>query len=200
MGLVNLGGGSSTPAAGSITRKELSALARSGGWLPTGAIAQTFPRQNRIQDAVTCPTGTLVLMGGIVIPNGVPVASISFISSTTALSVGTHQWFCLVDRSLNVLRKTTNDTSTAWAANTVKTLNLSSSYTPSSDIEVYLGIVQVATTPATVWGVTGSGTVNTVGGAIAGRSTAGLTDPASLGATAAALSPVIGDAIWAYIS
>src|SRR5690348_3483059 len=105
MGLVI--SGSSGVSAGSVTQKQLNSTARPGaGWRPTGAIAETMRRgDSKMGDSISQTSGTLYLYGGIVIPGGVTVSSITFCSANAA-SGPTHQWFCLVDQSLNVLAKT----------------------------------------------------------------------------------------------
>jgi hypothetical protein len=139
-------------------------------------------------------SGTLYLAGGAVLTPNVPVTSITFISGGTAIVNPTNQWFCLVDqRTLAVLGKTTDDTNAAWANNSPKTLNLSSIYTPTVVQPVYLGIVIVAATVNSMRGIApGGGSPNSLTPVLAGNSTAGLTDPASLGATAGAITAANG--------
>lgn len=186
-------------AVNNIGGSQLTNLARTGGWLPTGAIDETFPRKDGTA-ALTLVSGRLALGGGIVIPAGRTVTSITLVSQTTALSVGSNQWFCLVDKSMNVLRKTADDTSTAWGASTAKTLTLSSTYTPTAAIEVYVGVVVVATTPPTLVRDTGQAAgVAALTPWLSGPSTTGLTNPASLGATAAALTAA-DNPFYAYVS
>lgn len=185
-----------SPADLAVLPRHLSDLAR-GGWLPGGAIAETFPREFML-NALSLATGRLQLAGGVVIPGGRSVSTISVPSHTTPGSGMTNQWFCLVDRSGNVLAKTGDDTSTAWAASTVKTLTISGGYTPTNAIEVYIGVVVVGT-PPTLWrpGSAASFAVGT-GGGIGDSSTTGLTNPASLGGTCAV--PNGQAAFYAFVS
>lgn len=178
-------------ADGAILLRELSDAARAS-WLPGGAIAETMPR-NFCQSQLTMTTGRLWLAGGIVIPGGRLVTSIS-VPAGTAGSGLTHTWFCLVDRAGNVIRKTADDTSATWpgpgVAGNVKTLNLATTYTPSSSIEVYVGVVEVGTTPASLWRLGGGlGSAIGTGGGLGDSANTGLTDPASLGATISAVPP-----------
>lgn len=167
------------------------------GWLVTGAIQETGPRA-QANTAVNMPSGTLRLMGGCVLQAGVAISSITLESVGTA-ATPTHIWGCLVRLSdLAVLVKTADDTG-AWAAATPKTLTFSAPYTPGADTPAYVGIVQVATTPATVAGWNPQIGVSSMAPIMAGNSTTGLTDPTSLGATAAALSGS-GGAPWAALS
>jgi hypothetical protein len=104
-----------------------------------------------------------------------------------------------VDQSLNVLAKTADDTTTAWNLNTTKTLAISGGYTPTTDLPVYLGIMVAATTVPTLVQVGISTVIGGLTPMIAATSTTGLTTPASLGATAGALTALNGLA-YAYVS
>ena len=172
------------------------------GWGPTNAIAETWSRTgSRHTNGGILSTGRLTLAGGCIIPAGVRVSNITFVSGTTALSVGSNQWFCLVDQSNNVLAKTADDTSTAWGAGTAKTLALSTAYTPSSTIAVYLGIVVVATTPPSlIISESNSATgVASLTPLICANADTSLTNPASLGATATPTG-VSGGVAYAYLT
>jgi hypothetical protein len=55
------------------------------------------------------------------------IASVSFLSGTTALATPTNVWFALVDSSWNVIRQSVDQlTGAAWAANAVKTIAVDS--------------------------------------------------------------------------
>lgn len=157
--------------------------------LPTSALAQTYGRSNAvISDGALLLTGRLSVVA-VDLPAGSLCSSISFLSRTTGATLPLNQWFCLIDSSLNVLAKSADDTTTAWGANTLKTLNLSSAYRTTYSGLHYLGIVVVATTVPTMAVVNvSSGTFSTITPVMAATSTTGLTDPASLGATAGALT------------
>lgn len=131
-------------------------------------------------------SGSLRLNGGIVIPRGVTVTTITYRSGDTPASGITHNWACLVDTDLNVLAKTAENNA-AWAANTDKTFTFAVPYTPDEDMPVYCGHLVVATVNVGQLKGANPGT-HSDGKPMAGTSTAGLTDPASLGATAAAIS------------
>lgn len=152
----------------------------------TGALYETFDRNicDEVNSAVLS-TGRLSLQA-IYIPAGVTITSISFWSATTALATGTNQLFGLYDVNLNLLRSSVNDGATAWAANSRKTLALTSTFTTTYSGLYYLGIMVAATTVPTLKGNTaktggqlGAGTPS-----MGGTSTTGLTT--ALPATAAA--------------
>ncbi len=154
--------------------------ARKRLWRRTGSLHETFDREV-CTAAVTLVTGRMHCSYGIVLEAGVQINSITF-HGNGAANTPTNQFFAIVDASLNVLAKTVDDTTTAWGGNAEKTLVITGGYTPSNDIAVYLGIVVVATTPPTVFGLS----VNTlmqkapVIGFISGAT---YSDPASVGAT-----------------
>jgi len=170
---------------------------------PTGALAESIER------TVVGPTGFSANTGrvyavAVVLPRQTTVTSITFVS-VGALSVGSNQWFGLYDSAGNQLRITNDDTSTAWGANTAKTLNLSSTYTTgNSDGLYYLVAMQNATTPATL--AQSTITTSTASGVAAlspvlgGRDNGtGYTNPASAPSTLN-LNANIGTCLYAYCS
>jgi hypothetical protein len=162
-------------------------------WLPGGALGETIARTDAATNLAALTSGTLRLVGNCVLPAGTIINRVAFFSGTTAGATLTNQWFAVVRQSdLAVLGKTADDTSTAWAANTLKELVLSSPVSVSDDTAVYLGVMVAATTVPTLLGVALGNTVLSTGGGLgpilAGDSTTSLTNPASRGATAAALT------------
>lgn len=172
---------------------------------PTGAIAETISRLIQFGSQAVLSTQRLQLVG-ITLPKGVSISSITFVSGGTALSGGNHQIFGLFDDAAGretgtpyaLLATTTDDTSTAWGTNSVKTLNLSSpaSYTTLTAGRFYLGILVDATTVPSLLGGTGSTTVNTVPPVVTGQSNTGRT---TLPNPATAPSAVAGIP-WAWAS
>jgi hypothetical protein len=160
-------------------------------WRPTG-VFETYPRGAGLLNAAGLVSGVLRLQGGLVLPAGVTITTLSAYSGTTSAGTPANQWFCLVDQALSVLAKTVDDTTTAWVTGTRKSLALSASYTPLVDTPVYFGVVVVAATPPSLVGVASgvvaSNLTNGLTPILSGSSTTGLTNPASLGATAAALA------------
>ena len=143
----------------------------------TGVFAETIPRE-------LCPevnstigaSGTLFLQAIYLNANQL-VSNISISSATTAVSSGTNGFFALYDASRNLLAQSANYTSEAWTANTVKTKAMTTPYRVPTSGLYYIGLLQVATTIATIKG----GTART-GGQLAaaapilhGTSSTGLT-------------------------
>lgn len=143
----------------------------------TGCKAETFPR-HLVPEVNTAllSTGRLSLQA-LAIQAGELLTSISFWSATTAAGTPTNQLFGLYDSSLNLLRSSNNDTTTAWAANTRKTLALTSTFTTTYSGLYYLGIMVTATTVPTLKGYTArtGGQLNAAAPSLGGTSNTGLT-------------------------
>ena len=175
-----------TTTAGKMLVKNSAAsagLAWSSPWhnalAPSGAISETIPRHMfEIASRTSLNSGQLRLVG-IYLPKDVTITSISFVSGDTAVASGTNWWFALYDSSRNLLRQTSDDTTAAWAAYTVKTLNLSSTYTTTAAGFYYVGIMVAATTVPTLLAATfaAKGFV-ALAPIINGSSTTGLTSTA----------------------
>jgi hypothetical protein len=161
--------------------------AKRSGIRPAGALFETMPRY-LVENNAGLLSSQRVSMVAIDIPSNVTVTSITFVSGTTALGTGTHQYFGLYDNNLNLLRATNDDTSTAWAASTAKTLNLTSTFTTTYNGVHYLAILVVATTVPTI--ISENISVSTVAAltpVVSGTSNTGVN---SLQNPAAALSAV----------
>jgi hypothetical protein len=165
----------------------------------SGALYETMDR-NLVDEVNTAllSSGRLSLQA-IYLPAGVTINSISFWSATTAAGTPTNQLFGLFDSSLNLLRSSANDTTTAWAANSKKTLTLTSSFTTTYSGIHYLGIMVTATTVPTIKGNTAKvgGQLNAAAPSMGGTSTTGLTT--ALPATAAAPGTVT-TSFWGCVS
>lgn len=170
-------------------------------FLPTAALHQTVPRHALLGNATTLSTGRMTLVR-ITLPAGTVVSNITFVSATTALGTGTHQWFALYDANRALLAVTANDTSTAWSANTAKTLAIASPYTITTTGDYYLGINVTASTVPTLLGVIHSNSVAiNLPPIVCGYdgTNTGLTTPAGAPATAAALT-ALAVIPYAYVS
>jgi hypothetical protein len=169
---------------------------------PTGALAESYPRSGHsIGTNAVLSTGRL-LLSAIALPAGLTITSISFMSGGTGLAGGTHQWFGLFNSSRVSLRYTTNDTSTAWSQNSIKTLSLTSQFVTTYGGLHYIGVNVTAGTVPTMVGPTMFVQLVGLAPIVLGHSTTGLTDPASFGpegTTAAALTAV-GTHVYGYVS
>lgn len=144
----------------------------------TGTLAETMPRETcpEVNTAAPTASGTLFLQA-IYLTAGQLVSNIIASSATTAAGTPTNYFFALYDGNRNLLAQSANQTTTAWAANTVKTLAMSTPYRVATSGLYYIGVMMTATTIITMKG----GTAKT-GGQLAaavpilhGTSTTGLT-------------------------
>lgn len=112
-------------------------------------------------DRNTCPevnttagtTGQIRLQA-IWLTAGTIVSNIAFCSATTLAGTPTHYVFALYDIAGNLLATTADQTSTAWAANTMKTLAVTAAYTIPTTGLYYLMFSMVASTVVTLKGGT----------------------------------------------
>lgn len=142
-----------------------------------GALYETFDRNLCYEvNTAVLSTGRLSLQA-IYIPAGVTITSISFWSATTAAGTPTNQLFGLYDVNRNLLRSSVNDTTTAWAANSRKTLALTSTFTTTYSGLHYLGLMVAATTVPTIKGNTAKtgGQLGAGAPSMGGTSNTGLT-------------------------
>jgi hypothetical protein len=145
---------------------------------PSAALYETAPRWSVANATfLTLVSGTLQL-AAIGLPAGLTVTSISWMSGGTALATGTHAWFALYDSSRNLLKQSTDDTSPAWAANTLKTYNLSAAFTTTYEGLYYIGVMVAATTPPNLNATVTHANVTGLVSILAGSSSTGLTGTA----------------------
>ncbi len=163
---------------------------------PTASAYESVLRQACDANLSVLATGTLLLQA-IYLPAGTVVSSITCVSGATALGTGTNQWFALYDSSLNKLAVTSDDTSTAWAADTAKTLSFSTAFVTTYSGLHYIGVMVKATTVPTLAGTATRASITGLAPKLCGTSSTGLTNPASAPATAAAITAVAAS-IYAY--
>lgn len=163
---------------------------------PSGALAETFSRRFVVTNSAILSSGRLSMVA-VALPQGTTVSSITFLSSTTALNTGTNQWFALYNSDRTLIGQTADDTSTAWASSSLKTLSFASPVTTTRSGLHYLGIMVAASTPPSLAAGTPSVLTNTFPPILFGYADTGLTDTAP--ATAAALAAQ-GTLPYAYVS
>jgi parallel beta-helix repeat protein len=110
----------------------------------------------RLGTSSTPTSGTLYLVP-IWLPKGLVVSNITFVSGGTAAVTPTNWWFTLHNSSKVALARTADQTTSAWAANTVMTKAIAqatagtaSSYTTTYAGLHYLGVMIKATTVPTL--------------------------------------------------
>ena len=152
----------------------------------TGCIAETIPREFCTETNTAAPTasGTLFLQA-IKLRAGDLVSNISISSATTAAGTPTNYFFALYDENRALRAQSANQATSAWAANTLKTLAMTTPYRVPKTGLYYIGIMMTATTIITTKGNTArtGGQLASQAPIIAGASTTGLTtslpDPAA---------------------
>ena len=156
------------------------------------AIAETVPAGAGF-GATTGGASGVVHLHGIYLPKGVTITTITFVSGATAAVTPTNQWFALCDSSRTVLRVTANDTTTAWGSSTVKSLNLTSTFTTTYSGLHYLACCVTATTVPSFRGAN-AGTFTGVA-TQSFLSTTGQTTPVAEGTTFAASTGRLSQAL-----
>lgn len=172
-----------------------------GLWMPSGAIYEAWPRNQGSTNSGVLTSGTLRLACPLVIRAGIPITSISFCSATTAAATPTNQWFCLVAQSdRKILAVTANDTTTAWASQTSKTLTIAGGpYTPLADMAVWVGAMVSATTVPSLAALATTGGTADRAPITAGNSNTGQTTPMAVG-TVVNAPTTGGAAAYCYLS
>ena len=170
----------------SVVDGNMSLLTRGGAGDPqepnlkvANVKAETIPRALLAEANVAALVSGRLQLQAIWLNKGAVITSISFWSATTAGATLTNQLFGLYDANRNLLATSVNDTSTAWAANSQKSLALSSpaSYTVPSTGLYYVGIMVAATTVPTLKGPAAPTATNIRGAApiLNGSADTGLT-------------------------
>jgi len=118
-----------------------------------GALGQTIPPHTAGNSGSALATGALYLCP-LALAASLSIGHLAFISSVaSAVSAPTHWWFGLFDNNRAALAFTADQTSTAWAALTIKSLAVAtiasgaaSSFTTTYSGLYYLGIMMAAST------------------------------------------------------
>jgi len=124
---------------------------------PTGALAETHSRATVTHANTAGLTSGQLRLVAIHLNAGTVVTNITFMSGTQAAVAPTAWWFALYSSGLVLRGQTADQTSTAWAANTAKTVALTTPYTITSTGLHYLGLCMVAGTPISMMCAASSG-------------------------------------------
>lgn len=151
---------------------------------PDGPFVESFPRWACTTD-LTAPTTQVMTTVAVALEPGDLVTNITFKSGATAAATLTNWWFALYSSATTpaLLAQTADQTSTAWAANTTKTLALATAYRVTAPGIYYAGIMVKATTVCSLVGRTvalagaSTGSISTQK-VLAQTSGSGLTDTA----------------------
>lgn len=118
---------------------------------PSGLRASNM-RQLDINADLTTLTTQVMTSVAVPIQPGELITSITFKSGATAAGTPTNYWFALYSAAGALLAQTADQTSTAWAANTVKTLDLATAQRVAAAGVCYAAIMVKATTAPTLLG------------------------------------------------
>ena len=161
-------------------------------WIVSGSPSGLF-RQNMVRTDATADLAALTtqVMTSVAIhlEAGEVVAKIAFCSGGTALSAGSNWWFALYDTSATpaLLAQTADQTTGAWAADTVKDLALATAQTISKTGLYWAAVMVKATTVPTLMGSLMGGNASRTGLAgayVTGAAALAQTSGSSLAATA----------------
>jgi hypothetical protein len=130
-------------------------------------------------------TTQVMLSVAIPLEAGDVVTNLTFVSGDTQAGTPTNWWFALYDTQATPAKiaQTADQTSTAWAANTVKTVALTAPYTVVTAGVYYAAVMVKATTPPTLVGVAVQNAV-LAGAVVTGQKVLAQTSGASLTTTA----------------
>lgn len=152
--------------------------------------ADTFFRRNMDRlylqdsaDGAAVPLTTQVMTSvPVYLEAGETVTNLSFISGATAAGTPTNYWFALYSSAATpaLLAQTADQTSTAWAANTVMTVALATAQTISTTGIYWAAVMVKATTVPSLIGCIGARKI------VTGERNLGQTSGSSLAATAPA--------------
>ncbi|RLL68126.1 right-handed parallel beta-helix repeat-containing protein [Streptomyces sp. Z26] len=161
----------------------------------------------RVGTSSAAMTSGVLYLVPVWLPKGVAISSISFVSGGTAAGTPTNYWFTLHDKDRKALARSADQTTTAWAASTVKTLAIAqttagtaSSYTTTYEGLHYLGIMVKATTMPSIAGEGSMGAGSGVAPGFGDTNTGMSTPPTVSGAgfTAAAFGGNTGLLAYGY--
>lgn len=176
-----------------MTRESGDAIAldylRQGGG-QSAVHAESFPRW-AIDTDLDPLTTQVMLSVAVPLQAGDTVTNITLKSGATAAVTPTNWWFALYSNAATpaLLAQTADQTSTAWAANTAKTLALATAQTVSEAGIYYVGImVKAGTTPSLLGrsvALAGANSVVSGNAVLAQTSGSSLTDTAPATITSA---------------
>lgn len=153
---------------------------------PAGLMRESFPRWACTTD-LTAPTTQVMTSVAVPLQAGDIITSITFKSGATAAGSPTNWWFALYSSAETpaLLAQTADQTSTAWAANTAKTVALATPQLITAPGIYYAAFMMKASTVTSLVGRTlalaGAST-----GSITGQKVLAQTSGSSLTATAPA--------------
>lgn len=161
---------------------------KSPAWLldgsPSGVLRSNVSRLESVSN-LSALTTQVMLSVAIPLQAGDVVTNLTFVSGDTAAGTPTNWWFALYSSASTpaLLAQTADQTSTAWAANTAKTVALATAQTITAAGIYYASIMVKATTVPTLAGVAVQNAV-LAGAVVTGQKVLARTSGSSLTDTA----------------
>lgn len=167
------------------------------GLMPTGALAENFPRIMGTGVDTSLTTALPLLTYGPYVQAGVSYGHIDFYQSGTAPGTQTHAWAAILDTTGKVLAVSADAGSTAWNTGSFVTASvaLAAPLVPTASQQTVIAVCVTAGTLPTFRG-TSNNTLGSIAPIITGNSTTQSTPPAvgatvPLPASSASLMPYI---------
>lgn len=153
---------------------------------PSTPIRSNISRLQAVSNLAALASGVM-LSAALPLQAGDVVTNLTFVSATTAAGTPTNYWFALYSNAATpaLLAQSADQTTTAWAANTAKTLALSSAQTITETGVYYAAVMVAATTVPTLAGVALHNAVE-AGAILTGQKVLARTSGSSLTTTAPA--------------
>lgn len=183
-----------------------SELGRDYYMRPSTVLGETFSRLGQVNTAFSLASGTLQLTA-MYLPANAVVGHLETSSASSSISSPTHWWFSLLDSNLAQLAVTADQTTTAWALNTYKSLAVatiasgaSATFTTTYGGLYYFGIMAAwSSSGNNIMGVSHTGIgLTSRAPVLCGASDTGLTTPPAFpytaGAITAGVNPLYGAA------
>lgn len=162
----------------------------------SGSLYENIPRY--LASQATAVTSQRLMLTAIELPKGITVTSLSFASGATALNTGVHQFFGLYDSSRARLAVSADATSAAWAANTVKTLAMTSPFvTTYTGLHYAACLVQATTMPTLLHLPAAIPTALQAAPVLCGQADSSIT---AMPANAASISTVFAGIWWCQVN
>ena len=171
--------------------------------MPSGGVAATLPRKSPIGNTTSAITSGRICWSAIDLVAGQAVSAITFYSGPTAAVSPTNQWFAIADASRLIVAITANDTTTAWGANTAKTLSVAGGpWTAPTTGVFYVGQMVEASTPPSLLCAAASNMGNVTGLApyASFRSTGSYSTTSGVVGTTAAFNTAIDPVFYAVLT
>lgn len=134
-----------------IVRNDLAWLSAAGRPDPDAVFWRANLPRVSLDDVAAAATGVM-LSTPLYLEEGDLVTNLTFISAGTAAGTPTNYWFALYSGVGALLAQTADQTTTAWAADTVKTLALATAQKITRSGVYYAAISVTATTVPTLVG------------------------------------------------